>query len=148
MTHDLFVSFAHAFGVRLVDVFIYKFEDGIFSSQLTFTDGERTIAIDSRTSDAIAIAMRTHTPIYTTPAILDETGFIMEQTDEDNDRHDDDNSKDTELPAERNSFLEGPPIEKFSIEQLEEELERLIAVEDYEKAARVNEILRHKRGEI
>ncbi len=148
MTHDLFVSFAHAFGVRLVDVFIYKFEDGIFSSQLTFTDGERTIAIDSRTSDAIAIAMRTHTPIYTTPAILDETGFIMEQTDEDNDRHDDDNSKDTELPAERNSFLEGPPIEKFSIEQLEEELERLIAVEDYEKAARVNEILRRKRGEI
>lgn len=148
MTHDLFVSFAHAFGVRLVDVFIYKFEDGIFSSQLTFTDGERTIAIDSRTSDAIAIAMRTHTPIYTTPAILDETGFIMEQTDEDNDRHEDDNSNDTELPAERNSFLEGPPIEKFSIEQLEEELERLIAVEDYEKAARVNEILRRKRGEI
>jgi len=150
MTHDLFVSFAHAFGVRLVEVFIYKFEDGIFSSQLTFTDGERTIAIDSRTSDAIAIAMRTHTPIYTTPAILDETGFIMEQTDtdNDNDRHDDDNSGDAGRPVERNSFLEGPPIEKFSIEQLEEELERLIAVEDYEKAARVNEILRRKRGEI
>ena len=57
MTHDLFVSFAHAFGVKLKEVFIYKFEDGIFSSELTFTDGDRTVVIDSRTSDAIAIAM-------------------------------------------------------------------------------------------
>ena len=68
MTHDLFVSFAHAFGVKLTEVFIYKFEDGIFSSELTFSDGERTISIDSRTSDAIAIAMRTGAPIYTTKA--------------------------------------------------------------------------------
>ena len=60
MTHDLFVSFAHAFGVKLKEVMIYKFEDGIFSSELTFTDGERQVVIDSRTSDAIGIAMRTN----------------------------------------------------------------------------------------
>lgn len=78
MTHDLFVSFAHAFGVKLKEVFIYKFEDGIFSSELTFSDGDRTVVIDSRTSDAIAIAMRTGAPIYTTQRIIDETGFIME----------------------------------------------------------------------
>lgn len=71
MTHDLFVSFAHAFGVKLKEVFIYKFEDGIFSSELTFTDGERTIVLDSRTSDAIGIALRTKSPIYTTKEILD-----------------------------------------------------------------------------
>ena len=53
MTHDLFVSFAHAFGVKLKEVFIYRFEDGIFSSELTFTDTERSVVIDSRTSDAI-----------------------------------------------------------------------------------------------
>ena len=80
MTHDLFVSFAHAFGVKLKEVFIYKFEDGIFSSELTFTDGEREVVLDSRTSDAIAIAMRTKSPIFTTRSILDETGFIMEET--------------------------------------------------------------------
>lgn len=74
MTHDLFMSFAHAFGVKLTEVFIYKFEDGIFSSELTFSDGERQVVLDSRTSDAIAIAMRTKAPIYTTRAILDETG--------------------------------------------------------------------------
>ncbi len=43
LTHDLFMSFAQAFGIRLREVFIYKFEDGIFSSELTFTDGERQI---------------------------------------------------------------------------------------------------------
>lgn len=82
MTHDIFVSFAHAFGVKLVEVFIYRFEDGIFSSEMTFSDGERTITIDSRTSDAIAIAMRTGAPIFTTPEILDETGFEMEIKEE------------------------------------------------------------------
>ncbi|MDE5805691.1 MAG: bifunctional nuclease family protein, partial [Paramuribaculum sp.] len=81
MTHDLFVSFAHAFGVKLVEVFIYRFEDGIFSSELTFTDGERSVSIDSRTSDAIAIAMRTGAPIFTTPEIIEETGFVMNNPD-------------------------------------------------------------------
>ena len=76
MTHDLFVSFAHAFGIRLVEVFIYKFEDGVFSSELLFDDGERQIRVDSRTSDAIAIALRSQAPVYTTPEIVEEAGII------------------------------------------------------------------------
>ncbi len=136
MTHDLFVSFAHAFGVKLTEVFIYKFEDGIFSSELTFTDGERQVIIDSRTSDAIAIAMRTQAPIYTTPEILDETGFIMEvQNDEDtsDDEHED-------APQE-------PRLENYAIEELERTLERLIAAEEYEEAAKVSEILKRKKSQ-
>ena len=78
LTHDLFMSFAQAFGVRLREVFIYKFEDGIFSSELTFDDGERQVVLDARTSDAIAIALRCRAPIWTTRAILEETGFIIE----------------------------------------------------------------------
>ena len=96
MTHDLFVSFAHAFGVELKEVLIYKFEDGIFSSELTFTDGERQVVIDSRTSDAIGIAMRTKAPIYTTREILDETGFIMEES-----QPDDSDSENDDNPSER-----------------------------------------------
>ena len=84
LTHDLFMSFAQAFGIRLREVFIYKFEDGIFSSELTFTDGERQIVLDARTSDAIAIAMRCKAPIWTTHAILEETGFIIEEVKGDN----------------------------------------------------------------
>ena len=78
MTHDLFASFAQAFGLRLLEVFIYRFEDGIYSSEMTFSDGDRTVKLDARTSDAIATAMRTGAPIYTTPQILKETGFVIE----------------------------------------------------------------------
>ena len=143
MTHDLFVSFAHAFGVKLTDVFIYKFEDGIFSSELTFTDGERTIKIDSRTSDAIAIAMRTGTPIYTTRNILDETGFIMEvQSDEDFDNDDEDSDKDysgeTPIPE--------PKLENYTVEELERTLEKLIRDEQYEEAAKVSELIKKKKN--
>ena len=81
LTHELFVSFAHAFGVKLKEVFIYRFEDGVFSSELTFSDGERTVVIDSRTSDAIAIALRTHTPIFTTEEIIQATGFVIADED-------------------------------------------------------------------
>ena len=143
MTHDLFVSFAHAFGVKLTDVFIYKFEDGIFSSELTFTDGERTIKIDSRTSDAIAIAMRTGTPIYTTRNILDETGFIMEvQSDEDFDNDDEDSDKDY---SGETPFPE-PKLENYTVEELERTLEKLILDEQYEEAAKVSELIKKKKN--
>lgn len=141
MTHDLFVSFAHAFGVKLKEVFIYKFEDGIFSSELTFSDGERQIVLDSRTSDAIGIAMRSKAPIYTTREIIDETGFIMEEHDITDDE--------TSSEARQNSGAQTndePKIENYSIEELERTLDRLIREENYEEAAKVSEILKRKRG--
>jgi len=137
MTHDLFVSFAHAFGVKLQQVFIYKFEDGIFSSELTFTDGERTVTIDSRTSDAIAIAMRTDAPIYTTRQILNETGFEMETQDASDAGSDD---------SEDESPSDTPKLENYTIEELEKTLARLTEREEYEEAARVAEILKKKRN--
>lgn len=155
MTHDLFVSFAHAFGVKLKEVFIYKFEDGIFSSELTFTDGDRTVVIDSRTSDAIAIAMRTHAPIYTTPEILDETGFLMETHGEDPEGTDD--SEDTPQSGDNVRRVSGfdlpadveaePRYENYTVEELERTLQRLIDNENYEEAARVAEILRNKKND-
>lgn len=153
MTHDLFVSFAHAFGVELKEVLIYKFEDGIFSSELTFTDGERQVVIDSRTSDAIGIAMRTKAPIYTTREILDETGFIMEesQPDDSDSENDDDNpsgkSPASELSDDDIRHFE-PKLENYAIEELERTLEKLIAEEKYEEAAKVSEILRNKRDNL
>ena len=142
MTHDLFVSFAHAFGVKLKEVFIYKFEDGIFSSELTFTDGEREVVLDSRTSDAIAIAMRTKSPIFTTRSILDETGFIMEE----HDITDDDEASAESSHSSGLQTNDEPKIENYSIEELERTLDRLIREENYEEAAKVSEILKRKRG--
>jgi bifunctional DNase/RNase len=133
LTHDLFVRFSNAFGVALKSVFIYKFEDGIFYSDLTFSDGEREITIDSRTSDAIAIAIRTKSPIYTTSKILTETGFINEDTD---------------IIHKKISNVEEsikkPKIENYTIEELERTLNKLVSEEEYEKAAVVNKILKEK----
>lgn len=155
MTHDLFVSFAHAFGVKLVDVFIYRFEDGIFSSELTFSDGQRSVKIDSRTSDAIAIAMRTGAPIFTTQEIIDETGFLMEEENV-GDMADEDEAAAANAPTFSDSdesetadrgMSSAPRIENYTVEELERTLASLIEQEKYEEAAKVNEILKRKRGE-
>ena len=72
LTHDLFATFAQAF--------IYKFEDGVFYSELEFSDGERSIKLDSRTSDAIAIALRVNCDIFTSEEIVKECGVVLEDT--------------------------------------------------------------------
>ena len=152
MTHDLFNAMVHAFGIKLQEVFIYRFEDGIFSSELTFTDGERTIVLDSRTSDAIAIAMRTGSPIYTTPEILEKTGFTMEQiageADEEELISDSTAEIETILADDDSENRNEPRLENYAIEELERTLEKLIETEEYEKAARVNEILKRKRDSL
>lgn len=145
MTHDLFMSFAHAFGVKLREVFIYKFEDGIFSSELTFTDGDRTVVLDSRTSDAIAIAMRTNAPIYTTREILEETGFVMEVQSPDDDSGD--SAAEDDHDAEADISRSEPRIENYAVEELERTLAKLIEQENYEEAARVSEILKRKKSQ-
>lgn len=136
LTHDLFMSFAQAFGVRLREVFIYRFEDGIFSSELTFDDGERRIVLDARTSDAIAIAMRCKAPIWTTKAILEETGFIIE--DEPAPAADGAEAPVTDISPE-------PSPERLAIEELEKMLAKLIEDENYEEAARISEIIKRKK---
>ncbi len=142
LTHDLLTSVQRAFGIALKEVFIHRFEDGIFYSELTFTDGDRTVTIDSRTSDAVAIAMRTGSPIYTTPDILSRTGFELEINEagggDAETIEDDDASRDSEE-------LHMPKLENYAVEELEKTLSRLIENEEYEEAAKVAEILRRKK---
>lgn len=146
MTHELFVSFAHAFGVKLKEVYIYRFEDGVFSSEITFSDGDRTVVIDSRTSDAIAIAMRTQTPIYTTEEIMQTTGFVIADDELGSDDDSDDESESTEQERHSDYHAEPKP-ENFTIEQLEQTLAELIDKEEYEEAERISAILQRKKGE-
>lgn len=135
MTHDLFASLSQAYGIDLKDVFIHKFEDGIFSSELTFEDRNgREVVLDARTSDAIAIAMRTHTPIFTTPAILEETGFIMEIKE---DGSQNDNAGD-------NDKLDD--ISDKTVAELEQMLHDHIENEEYEEAAKIKALLSTKRN--
>lgn len=128
MTHDLFVSFAHAFGVRLLEVFIYRFENGIFYSELMFSDGEREVRIDSRTSDAIAIAMRTKAPIYIAPEILWQTGFDASDVDEVS-KHDGQSEK------------AACTLENLATDELKKRLAQAVADEAYEEAAQIQQII-------
>ena len=79
LTHDLFIAFLQKVNVELQEVDIYKFEDGVFYSELVFKQGKNVIRLDSRTSDAIALAIRTTAPIYTTEAIMREASIILEE---------------------------------------------------------------------
>jgi hypothetical protein len=142
LTHDLFCSFAHAFGVRLKEVFIYRFEDGIYSSELTFTDGSRTIGLDARTSDAIAIAMRADAPIYTTQAIVDETGIELEEVEPDPVSAGNDNATDEAQQSAEPEQNE----EHLTVKELETRLAKLIEEENYEEAARISAILKKRKN--
>lgn len=131
MTHDLFASFAGAFGIELTEVFIYKFEDGIFYSEMTFDDGDRRVTLDSRTSDAIAVAIRVGAKIYTTPAILEETGIEITETES------------VASASAQNAEVETPvaDYDSMSNEELNEELEAAIARDDFETAADIRRLL-------
>lgn len=137
MTHDLFVSFAHAFGIRLREVFIYKFDDGIFCSELLFDDGRREIRIDSRTSDAIAIALRARVPIYTTPEIVAEAGIIVEEREP---ARPEESRPAEEKPAAPRTFRD------FSSEELQKRLEKAIGDEAYETAAEIQQELNRRNS--
>jgi len=78
LTHDLMKNFMNAFGVELQEIIINDLQEGIFYSKLVcFTEND-TVEIDSRTSDALALAVRFGCPIYTYENILENAGIMME----------------------------------------------------------------------
>lgn len=75
LTHDLMVTQMASFGISLKEVNIYKMDNGVFAAELHLVSEDRERVIDSRSSDAIALAIRVGAPIYTTREVLDESGF-------------------------------------------------------------------------
>src|SRR5215207_3782151 len=80
LTHDLMKNFMNAFNVDLVEVIITDLQEGIFYSKLVCSSETDTVEIDSRTSDALALAVRFGCPVYTFEHILDSAGILMEDT--------------------------------------------------------------------
>lgn len=153
ITHDLFVSFAHAYGINVTGVYIYKFEDGIFYSHISLSNGkDKDVILDARTSDAIAIALRTKAPIETNEKVLRQTGFYLIEdfvklarpdNDDDADKCDDPFS-DTPKQTPANAAQD---IESRTVEELEQILADLIQREEYEEAERISKLIERKRGE-
>src|SRR6201996_7732375 len=81
LTHDLFANFMTTYGIELVEVIIYKLEEGIFFAKLVCTHEGETTEIDSRTSDALAMAVRSNCKIYTYENILETAGLYLDQAE-------------------------------------------------------------------
>jgi bifunctional DNase/RNase len=134
LTHDLFFNFAVAFKIDLLEVNIYKLEEGIFYSRLTCYDGKNTINIDSRTSDAIALALRFKCPIYTTEDILERSGIVLEFEKESKS-----SSRVHTTKQEEPNKVISDEMKGQSVDELKNRLEEAIRTEDYEKASRIRD---------
>ncbi len=129
MTHDLFKFFAEKFNFTVEEIFISEFREGVFFAKIVSTDGTRTVEIDSRPSDAIAIGLRFGVPIYTTESILSEAGIVLSDTDEEEE------VDETHEVVESKSKTKEELMKEMTVDQLNGMLEEAISNEDYEKAA-------------
>jgi len=135
LTHDLFKYFADAFGIEVREIVINKFHEGVFYAQLVCSDGSRVEEVDSRTSDAIAIALRFNCPIYTYEDIMKAASIMVEE--------------DSDAPAAVNpetqpKFAPKQEFSGLSVEELKETLHAAIENEEYEKASRIRDELNRR----
>lgn len=137
LTHDLFKNTLEEFNIKIEEVIINDLVEGIFFAQMVCNQDGNVSIIDSRTSDAIAMAVRFNAPIYTYEFILESAGVSVEN----------ENVKD-EIEEERKMVKreKSDPITRISAAELERMLEEVLKKEDYEKAAQIRDEL-NKRNE-
>jgi len=138
LTHDLFKNTLDTFDIDLKEVIINNLLDGIFYAQLVCVrDGEEFV-IDSRTSDAIAMAVRFKSPLYTFDFVMEQAGVVLDETEE-------------EKIIEEEAIPENPgpdSFENYSVKALNQMLNDVLETEDYEKAALIrDEIKKRESGE-
>ena len=141
LTHDLFKNFADCFHIQLKKVLIHKLVDGVFFSSIVCERDGIEEAIDARTSDAIALALRFAAPIFTYPNILDKAGVSRKSNSSatDNELADDILAPLTEVEEDDDAETNISPYNHYSIAELYESLDIAIQEEDYEKAARLRD---------
>jgi bifunctional DNase/RNase len=129
LTHDLMKHMMMAFSIDLKEVLIHRLHEGIFYAKLICQSPYETIEIDSRTSDALAIAVRFGAPIFTYEAILNVAGASGEG----------DIDEDMETDPAASSTEAGDELSKLSLNELNSLLEEVLEREDYILAARIRD---------
>ena len=146
LTHELFKGFADKFEIKLDKVIIHKLVDGVFFSNMVCEKDGDTVIIDSRTSDAIAMALRFNAPIFTYESILNEVGF---ESDFKYEKKIDFNEQDVFLNLEKNddkSLKEiNIKLENMSLKKLNEILDKSLAKEDYEFSAKIRDEIKSRK---
>lgn len=137
LTHDLMKNFMLAFNVELHEIIINDLQEGIFYSKLLCSTDHDTVEIDSRTSDAVALAVRFGCPIYTYDTILDSAGILME-----------DDEKKKKTPVHQTDSGTRDDLRKLSLTELDNLLNEVLEQEDYIKAIAIrDEIKTRKRSQ-
>ena len=137
LTHDLFVSLLSALGGELREVFIRRMDNGVFAADIVIFDGESEIRIDSRSSDAIAIAVRVGAPIYTSSSVLEETGFEQPSYTQE--------ANEDEKEGPKESF-ESQILSSMSEEHLRDLLLKMVEKENYESAKKIKDELDRRQN--
>lgn len=129
LTHDLFKNALEQLDFKVDSVMIAELKEGVFFAKILGTDtrGNKQ-EIDARSSDAIALAVRFNCPIYTTVKIMDQAGIIIEES--------------IKAVPQPNTKLED-----YSLEELENILEEVLTQEDYEKAAKIRDLMEKKKSD-
>ena len=130
LTHDLLLKFASTFNVKIQEVVINRFRDGVFYAMLVCQQGNEMLMIDARPSDAIALAVRLGCEIYAYESVMQEAGIIMDDMEE-------------EAPAEQDSSInkvqDKPDLDLLTVNELEDLLQEAIDNEYYMKAALIRD---------
>ncbi|MCF6364673.1 MAG: bifunctional nuclease family protein [Bacteroidales bacterium] len=134
LTHDLFVNMANSFRIEVVEVNIVKLEEGIFYSEIICKKEHTKIKIDSRTSDAIAIALRFHAPIFVKESIIDKAGMMINE----------DIQKTSSEPSKDKSD-EKRDYKSLSDKELKKMMQEAINNEDYETASKIRDELKKRK---
>lgn len=138
LTHDLFKSFLDSFAIELDEVIIYNLVEGIFFAKIVCRQNGKSLEIDARSSDAVAIALRCEKPIYTHDFILGSAGIIIDEDEESSEIEDIEDFSPGELATTSSS-------DSRSIEELEKELDLALEREEYEKASRLRDEIQKRK---
>lgn len=138
LTHDLFKTFADTFKITVKEVIIHKLVDGVFFSSLVCESEGKEEVIDTRTSDAIAIAVRFNAPIYTYENILDKAGVYL-KVEEELALESKSEPESVSLDVDTKTKKQSSDFSELSIKDLHKELDKAVTNENYELAAKIRD---------
>jgi len=140
LTHDLMKNFMTAFSIELHEIIICDLQEGIFYSKLVCSSDKDTVEIDSRTSDALALAVRFGCPIYTYENILDSAGILMEETTGKKKKV----KEPKEVPVEETGGS-NEDLKTMSLEDLNTLLNEVLENEDYIRAIAIRDEINNRK---
>ncbi len=138
LTHDLLKNTMDTFEISMKEIIINKLLDGVFYAVLLCEKDGYEMEVDSRTSDALAMAVRFKCPIYTYESILETAGIIMNEDD-------DDDADLPEIPTDL-ALKSNTQFGSYSETELETMLEEALKSEDYEEAARIRDEIKKRQS--